>query len=27
LAPEKTFGWEIVRCEVVFYAHCPDCRA
>ena len=27
LLPNETNGYQIDRCEVVFYGHCPDCRA
>jgi Fe2+ or Zn2+ uptake regulation protein len=26
LSPKETCGYQIVRCEVVFYGHCPDCQ-
>lgn len=26
LSPRETSGYEIVRCEVVFYGYCPDCQ-
>ena len=27
LRPTETRGYQIDRCEVVFYGHCPDCQA
>lgn len=26
LLPEQEFGYQIERCEVVFYGRCPDCQ-
>ncbi len=26
LSPAETSGYQIVRCEVVFYGYCPDCQ-
>ena len=26
LLPEETPGYQIVRCDVVFYGYCPDCQ-
>lgn len=27
LLPEETFGYEIERCDVLFYGRCPECQA
>ncbi len=26
LSPAETSGYQIVRCDVVFYGYCPDCQ-
>jgi Fur family peroxide stress response transcriptional regulator len=26
LSPKERSGYQIIRCDVVFYGHCPDCQ-